>query len=206
MSAQGVSVKRPDNCVDFSKYKQWTGRIFFVSVGTNKIKDCVFNVGQKTRCLGSDHWGLTKQIPTVGTHHFTICQVFLLKSILGGVMFGCCTATWRLYSGTGNTCYQSFYNCEEQVPFFIVICILSETLAKRYITFMQHIWSWSGNLSKIKILFWQEGSEHSRAVSTHTLQKLWCFGAGAAGAELFCSKKQSFGWLQHKFVVCLGWM
>lgn len=88
---QILSVNWPELCWVFI-ISTFTMEDIFGSAGTNKIKDGVLNVCQKTCWLGSDHWGLTKQIPTVHTHYFTFCQ-FLLKFSFNVVILGCDTAT-----------------------------------------------------------------------------------------------------------------
>ncbi len=76
-------------------------------VGANKIKHCVFNICQKTWCLGSDHWGLNKQSthsPRSSLHHLPVftqvhlqrCDVWMLHSYL--------TVLWH-----NNSCFHSLF-------------------------------------------------------------------------------------------------
>lgn len=118
-SVQVVRVNRPSsNVLSLQKYQQWAGEDIFDFWPKQKSKIVSITFAKKTWCFGSDRWGLTKHIHTVSTHHFTICQCsFLLKFSFSGVMFGCYTATWRLYCANRNTCFQSFDDCDDPSSF-----------------------------------------------------------------------------------------
>lgn len=96
------------------------GYFWLYLAGTNKIKDGVLNVCLKTCWLGSDHWGLTKQIPTVHTHHFTFCQ-FLLEFSFNGVILGCDTATPTVLWYHTHIYTEYFNKKAEQLGIFIII-------------------------------------------------------------------------------------